>query len=113
MSSSPTPPSRIPLLLLKTQSDPTDPYDTHFSTSSSLFNPSFVPVLEHTPNMPNLARIKTLLRERRLSEEFGGCIFTSQRAVEGFARVVGEVDAECTEDGSMVSPLRSIPYHFL
>jgi hypothetical protein len=113
-----TPPPLTPLLLLKTRSLPSDPYFTHFSSPSSTFTPSFVPVLEHTPNEANLGRIKILLRERRLGNEFGGCIFTSQRAVEGFARVVGEVDAEEVEEeerrgneggngnvGSMVSPV--------
>lgn len=99
-------PSSTPLLLLKTRSTPTDPYATHFSSPSSPFTPTFIPVLEHTPNKPNLARIKTLLRERSLQEGYGGCIFTSQRAVEGWARVVGEVDKEEEgDDESMVSPL--------
>jgi uroporphyrinogen-III synthase len=111
----------IPLLLLKTRTTPVDTYETHFSRSSSPFTPSFIPVLEHQPNEHNLARIKELLRERRLTEEYGGVIFTSQRAVEGFARVVGELDEEeekvrqgkivGTESGSMVSPiLRVFPF---
>ena len=112
-------PTHIPILLLKTRTTPTDTYEAHFSRSSSPFTPTFIPVLEHQPNEQNLARIRTLLRERRLTEEYGGVIFTSQRAVEGFARVVGEVDEEekkqeevrrgkiqiRTESGSMVSPI--------
>lgn len=113
-------PTHIPILLLKTRTTPTDTYEAHFSRSSSPFTPTFIPVLEHQPNEQNLARIRTLLRERRLTEEYGGVIFTSQRAVEGFARVVGEVDAEeerqgdirtGTESGSMVSPILRFPPH--
>ena len=108
-------PTAIPLLLLKTRTTPIDTYETHFSRSSSPFTPTFIPVLEHQPNEQNLARIKELLRERRLTEEYGGVIFTSQRAVEGFARVVGEVDEEVrrgkTESGSMVSPVLRF-FHF-
>jgi hypothetical protein len=112
----------IPLLLLKTRTTPVDTYETHFSRSSSPFTSSFIPVLEHQPNEHNLARIKELLHERRLTEEYGGVIFTSQRAVEGFARVVGELDEEeeekvrqgkivGTESGSMVSPILRF-FHF-
>ena len=112
-------PTTLPLLLLKTRTTPIDTYETHFSRSSSPFTPTFIPVLEHQPNEQNLARIKQLLRERRLTEEYGGVIFTSQRAVEGFARVVGEVDEEegrqgkilGTESGSMVSPVLRF-FHF-
>ena len=101
---------KIPVLLLKTKSVPNDGYEEHFSTPDSPFVPSFVPVLEHQPNEENLQRIKSLLRERKLNEEYGGMIFTSQRAVEGFARVVGELEqepqGEDREDESrcMVSP---------
>lgn len=104
--------SCIPVLLLKTKSIPNDSYQDHFSTPESPFNPSFVPVLEHQPNDANLQNIKTLLRERRLSVRYGGMIFTSQRAVEGFARIVGELEQEETEKdidadrGSTVSPFR-------
>jgi uroporphyrinogen-III synthase len=103
--------SKIPILLLKTKSIPTDNYEEHFSTPKSPFVPSFVPVLEHQPNEENLRRIKSLLKERRLNEEYGGMIFTSQRAVEGFARVVGELERE-DRDGederrSTVSPVHS------
>jgi uroporphyrinogen-III synthase len=103
--------SKIPILLLKTKSIPTDSYEEHFSASDSLFVPSFIPVLEHQPNEESLRRIKSLLKERRLNEEYGGMIFTSQRAVEGFARIVGELEREDRdgedESRSTVSPVRS------
>ena len=106
---------KIPVFLLKTKSIPNDSYEEHFSTPDSLFVPSFVPVLEHQPNEKNLQTVKALLRERRLNVQYGGMIFTSQRAVEGFARVVQELEQEqedetCSpESRCMVSPFRSFP----
>lgn len=98
--------TQIPILLLKTRSIPNDSYEEHFSTVESPFTPSFVPVLEHQANETNLQNIKSLLRQRRLIEEYGGMILTSQRAVEGFARVVSELEQEeiDADRGSMVSP---------
>lgn len=56
------------------------------------FKPIFVPVLEHTPNSENLARLEEMLRSGQLKEKYGGMIFTSQRAVEGCRGVVERVE---------------------
>lgn len=111
----------IPVLLLKTRSQPTDGYEEYFSnltlsqndstTPPRTFSPQFVPVLEHKRNVANLLRLEELLRSGRLTESYGGIIFTSQRAVEGFSDVVRKLDAEHGEsqDGMARSPLSSLP----
>ncbi|EXJ60114.1 hypothetical protein A1O7_04266 [Cladophialophora yegresii CBS 114405] len=101
----PAPPSStVPVLLLKTRSQPHDAYEEYFSgfrdgggrgeLSTLVFRPEFVPVLEHRPNSENLAGLVKLLSEGRLSEQYGGMIFTSQRAVEAWADVVKRVETE-------------------
>lgn len=110
----------IPILLLKTKSIPHDSYEEDFFSTSNptttstppapLFQPVFVPVLEHQPIVQNLEVVKRWLREvggdgddgglkgrermRRRRRRYGGMIFTSQRAVEGFAAVVEELEEE-------------------
>jgi uroporphyrinogen-III synthase len=88
-------PHRIPVLLLKTKSTPADSYEKYFSNDP--FTPTFVPVLDHRPNVQNLDFLRSLLLGGKLGRhhnaEYGGMIFTSQRAVEGFAKVVDEVEA--------------------
>lgn len=97
---------KIPILLLKTKSTPHDEYEEYFSAASVndekwSFEPSFVPVLEHRFQNEALAAVRDLLEKKEISKEaeakYGGLIFTSQRAVEAFARVV--------EDGTFVLPL--------
>ena len=86
----------IPVLLLKTRSSPGDAYEELFSTAPTenglVFEPRFLPVLEHRFKNDGLARLRELLRDRQIGarEEcsYGGLIFTSQRAVEAFAEVV-------------------------
>jgi hypothetical protein len=91
----PSLPNRIPVLLLKTKSTPNDSYEEYFSDEP--FTPTFVPVLEHRPNLQNLDLIHSLLLDGKFGRDdnakYGGMIFTSQRAVEGFAKVVDEVEA--------------------
>ena len=103
--SSPLSSLSIPVLLLKTRSQPHDAYEEFFSrspaTSSNygtraeestpLFLPEFVPVLEHKPNSRNLSELQGLLKSGKLAERYGGMIFTSQRAVEAWADVVRRV----------------------
>ncbi|ETN46051.1 uncharacterized protein HMPREF1541_00234 [Cyphellophora europaea CBS 101466] len=110
--------AKIPVFLLKTRSQPEDGYEEYFSqlsvpehTSSSsrstYFEPRFVPVLEHRANTANLSRLEDLLRSGRLTEQYGGIIFTSQRAVEGFSDVVRKLDRESTDhqgNGSIDPP---------
>lgn len=87
-------PHHIPVLLLKTKSTPADSYEEYFSNEP--FTCTFVPVLEHQSNPQSLDHIRSLLLERKLGRDrnaaYGGMIFTSQRAVEGFAKVVGEIE---------------------
>ncbi|KAI1180999.1 uroporphyrinogen-III synthase [Nemania sp. FL0916] len=95
-TSSPDGSKKVPVLLLKTKSSPTDAYEELFSAPRAGFHfePAFVPVLQHCFVEESLSRLSQLLREKRINRgannEYGGLIFTSQRAVEAFAKVVGE-----------------------
>lgn len=80
-------PAKTPIFLLKTKSTPHDGYEEYFSTSGH-YDPSFVPVLEHRFLEANLRRVRDLFVSGSIGEQYGGLIFTSQRAVEGFARVI-------------------------
>jgi len=87
---------RTPVLLLKTKSIPNDGYEEYFAASSN-FTPAFVPVLEHRYNGAALQAVRTLLQDGSLvgsGRKYGGLIFTSQRAVEGFASVVQEIPSK-------------------
>ncbi|KAI1478512.1 tetrapyrrole biosynthesis, uroporphyrinogen III synthase [Daldinia eschscholtzii] len=88
---------KVPVLLLKTKSSPTDAYEDIFSTprdGSPSFEPIFVPVLQHRFEDDGMQQFEKLLRGRRINRsaesDYGGLIFTSQRAVEAFAKLVGE-----------------------
>ncbi|KAI1289001.1 uroporphyrinogen-III synthase [Xylaria venustula] len=86
----------VPVLLLKTRSSPTDAYEDLFSTphDNFRFEPTFVPVLQHCFDEDGLESVRTLLHERKINNgvdsAHGGLIFTSQRAVEAFAKLVDE-----------------------
>lgn len=85
---------KTPILLLKTKSTPSDAYDEYFTKN---YNPLFIPVLSHQFHAQNLAHICDLFNAGALKHDnpernYGGLIFTSQRAVEGFARMVEDVD---------------------
>ncbi|KAJ8124674.1 hypothetical protein O1611_g8968 [Lasiodiplodia mahajangana] len=88
--------SKVPVLLLKTKSSPTDAYEDLFSTPHDGFHfePTFVPVLQHCFTADGLNSVRELLQEKRinngLNSAYGGLIFTSQRAVEAFAKLVDE-----------------------
>jgi uroporphyrinogen-III synthase len=125
------PPSSIPVLLLKTRSQPHDAYEEYFtnlgantsggdvhSSAAISFIPDFVPVLEHRPNTENLGHLETLLKSGGFAEHYGGMIFTSQRAVEAWADVVrnveqaggnGELQLQRATGSGMVCPPTSIP----
>ena len=85
-----------PILLLKTKSTPVDGYDEQFSARQAgiVFEPTFVPVLEHKFLDEGLKTVRDLLHQKQIGREdvsrYGGLIFTSQRAVEAFARLVEE-----------------------
>ncbi|EZF28989.1 hypothetical protein H109_06078 [Trichophyton interdigitale MR816] len=77
----------IPIYFLKTKSTPHDGYEEYFSPSKG-FKPCFIPVLEHKFNHKNLQKVKDLILSGAVAKQYGGIIFTSQRAVEGFSRMV-------------------------
>ncbi|KAL2009783.1 hypothetical protein VTN00DRAFT_5590 [Thermoascus crustaceus] len=97
--------SKPPIFLLKTRSTPHDGYEEYFSAHG--YVPAFVPVLEHRFNEENLRAVRDLFLSGELNEsagrrrKYGGLIFTSQRAVEGFTRVVrDEVGVETASSAS-------------
>ncbi len=87
---------KTPILLLKTKSVPGDAYEELFSAPPDGvgFEPSFVPMLEHRFSEDGMALVRTALRTKSIStaegSAYGGLIFTSQRAVEAFAKLVEE-----------------------
>ena len=91
---------KIPILLLKSRSTPTDAYEDLFSKPADGFGfePAFVPVLEHTFDAHGMERLRHLLQARSFGTEpgcqYGGLIFTSQRAVEAFAKLVADGPGE-------------------
>lgn len=97
---------QTPILLLKTKSGPTDAYEELFSASRNGFNfePTFVPVLQHKFEEDGLKTVRELLQGRRINTSqnaaFGGLIFTSQRAVEAFGKLVKEGQGWSLDDGS-------------
>ncbi|KAI1371004.1 tetrapyrrole biosynthesis, uroporphyrinogen III synthase [Hypoxylon crocopeplum] len=86
--------TKTPVLLLKTKSTPTDAYEDLFSTPRDGFDfePVFVPVLQHRFEDDGMRQFEKLLLERQITKSsdgaYGGLIFTSQRAVEAFAKLV-------------------------
>ncbi|KLJ07797.1 uroporphyrinogen-III synthase [Blastomyces silverae] len=80
-------PAKTPIFLLKTKSTPHDGYEEYFS-ASGYYDPTFVPVLEHRFREASLRRVRDLFVSGKIGEQYGGLIFTSQRAVEGFARII-------------------------
>lgn len=94
----PTDPSlnsnHVPILLLKTKSSPGDGYDDIFSHphDAQSFEPCFVPVLEHRFEPDGVAEVESILRSKNIDRHaeapIGGLIFTSQRAVEAFTKIV-------------------------
>lgn len=86
--------NHVPILLLKTKSSPGDGYDDIFSLPhhGHTFDPCFVPVLEHRFEPDGVAEVESILRSRKIGKHaeapIGGLIFTSQRAVEAFTKIV-------------------------
>ena len=105
-SANPSP--SIPILLLKTRSYPNDSYEAYFTTASPPFASYFVPVLHHTYSAPVLAKVRTLLLSPSiLGEQYGGLIFTSQRAVEAFGSVLGTLTTERSPPDTDLGAVRS------
>lgn len=115
MASSSPPPSfsKPPIFLLKTKSTPHDGYEEYFSSRG--YDPTFVPVLEHRFHDENLKTVKELFVSGQLDEgserKYGGLIFTSQRAVEGFVRAVEEVGGMRTFLSSLFEAVIIYPYN--
>lgn len=91
----------IPVLLLKTKSSPHDGYEELFEKHGYL--PDFIPVLEHRFREDSLEEIRQLIIDQAFtasteskssSKRYGGIIFTSQRAVEAFAKVIEKLREE-------------------
>jgi uroporphyrinogen-III synthase len=82
--------SKSPIFLLKTKSTPHDGYDEYFTAHG--YEPRFIPVLEHKFHNANLQIVQDLYVSGTLTEKYGGLIFTSQRAVEGFASAMHNVE---------------------
>jgi uroporphyrinogen-III synthase len=91
---------KVPILLLKTRSTPTDTYEEYFRASN--YDPVFVPVLEHRSRQDALDKVRRAITGRGFLRnpgqtgcaEYGAIIFTSQRAVEAFAQVIKEIREE-------------------
>ena len=87
----------VPIFLLKTKSTPHDGYEEQFSSLREDINfaPTFVPVLEHQLLDDGLNVVRSLLKHKEIGpnagDKYGGMIFTSQRAVEAFTKLVDEV----------------------
>ncbi|KAK7565533.1 tetrapyrrole biosynthesis, uroporphyrinogen III synthase [Phyllosticta citricarpa] len=106
-STTPIPPSaaaeKVPVLLLKTKSSPTDGYQDFFSAArNARFDPIFVPVLEHRFRPEALQDLRRDIVSGGFSSDsvrakYGAIIFTSQRAVEAFSQVVAELRSEAAE----------------
>jgi uroporphyrinogen-III synthase len=93
--------TKTTVFLLKTKSTPHDGYQEYFeSTENGAFEPIFVPILQHTTRDDALENIKDLVtsgafkRSASREKSYGGIIFTSQRAVEGFIKVASQVPRE-------------------
>lgn len=82
------------MLLLKTKSTPGDSYEDMFSQPQGGvdFVPSFVPVLEHQFDDAGVKKVQSILQSQMVGRHFGaaygGLVFTSQRAVEAFTKIV-------------------------
>ncbi|KAI3319958.1 uroporphyrinogen-III synthase [Xylariaceae sp. AK1471] len=87
---------KTPVFFLKTKSSPSDAYEDLFSTPQDgfVFEPTFVPVLQHCFDQYGMKSVRKLLQEKRINarenSEYGGLIFTSQRAVEVFSKLINE-----------------------
>ncbi|CAK7234089.1 uroporphyrinogen-III synthase [Sporothrix bragantina] len=118
-----TSPSPIPVFLLKTKSSPTDAYEDLLAgpTEAGSLAPIFVPVLQHCFVDDGVAQVKDLLGRRQITNgrlqsdsgaRYGGMIFTSQRAVEAFNKIVKEGHASPKDAASSSWPhLQNVPIY--
>ncbi|KAI5466506.1 tetrapyrrole biosynthesis, uroporphyrinogen III synthase [Mariannaea sp. PMI_226] len=112
----------IPVFLLKTKSSPGDSYEDLFSGSNkhgASFAPVFVPVLQHNFIETGMSQVRALLKDSRIGNhedhDYGGLIFTSQRAVEAFVKLVedGKREAQIgsNADSELWPHLQDIPVY--
>ncbi|ROV89316.1 hypothetical protein VMCG_09653 [Cytospora schulzeri] len=124
MSNSTSSQDRVPVLLLKTKSTPGDGYEEIFSqpTQDGLsFEPSFVPVLEHRFEEDGMAKVRSILKSQKIGKHtgaaYGGMIFTSQRAVEAFTKIVqdgpGDTDDHHHDDSHVPTTTTTSPWPHL
>lgn len=89
--------TNIPILLLKTKSQPIDTYEECFLKAHAekvfTFEPHFIPVLEHAKNDATLGMLGAWVNSGELKRKYGGMIFTSQRAVEAWTDIVVGLNA--------------------
>ncbi|KAF2807864.1 tetrapyrrole biosynthesis, uroporphyrinogen III synthase [Mytilinidion resinicola] len=99
---------KTPILLLKTKSSPHDGYEEYFSSFDyGSFDPVFVPVLEHRFKNDSLQKVRECVASGGLAakeaedfiSKYGAVIFTSQRAVEAFTKVINHIRS--TTPGSL------------
>jgi uroporphyrinogen-III synthase len=97
---------RVPVLLLKTPSQPIDRYrECLESLDSGKYQPVFIPVLRHEILPDTIAQLESLLATGAFkstsstSRRYGGIIFTSQRAVEAFGQVLRNLKARGSSSG--------------
>ncbi|GKZ34661.1 hypothetical protein AbraIFM66950_004975 [Aspergillus brasiliensis] len=112
-----------PIVLLKTKSTPHDNYEEYFHHQTS-YNPTFIPVLSHNFHTENLHSIRgsfasgALLppsstkdqepEQQNHARKYGGLIFTSQRAVEGFGKVLAELDDDSEAKNTLKTSSRDL-----
>lgn len=101
----------IPVLLLKTKSTPADNYEDYFRHAGhGAFRPIFVPVLEHRFKQDALQCMRSDILKGAFNlhatdlNEYGGIIFTSQRAVEAFTQVVESLRSEGAACDQLLPP---------
>ena len=91
---------KAPIFLLKTKSTPGDSYEETLSVpiDGITLEPEFVPVLEHRFEEQGMAKVRGILHDRQIGTSkdarYGGLIFTSQRAVEAFTKLVEDGKGE-------------------
>ncbi|KAF2664512.1 tetrapyrrole biosynthesis, uroporphyrinogen III synthase [Microthyrium microscopicum] len=95
--------SKTRVILLKTVSKPTDRYEEVLGSIG--YDPVFIPVLDHGLIDEAIDDIAGLILKGAFLSSFGGIIFTSQRAVEAFARVVEHLKQKHEEE--LIQNLRS------
>ncbi|KAL5113445.1 hypothetical protein ACEQ8H_008672 [Pleosporales sp. CAS-2024a] len=109
---------KIPIVLLKTRSAPTDSYEELFaSLHGPAYAPVFVPVLEHRFKRAALDQVRQHVTARGLVPRsshglatYGALIFTSQRAVEAFAEIVADLRRDPSHHVDDLLP-ESLPFY--